>query len=170
MPATADSPVLQSLQGPLRAIGRVVLPSPDALDEEGWREAVDIMERALASRPKSVRMQIRLFLRLVNLLPVLSTGRTLVKLPPSRRTSFLERLQRTPLMSLRRGLWGIRTLVFMGYYNQEEVRRDIGYGADPGGWTAWQDDGMEMKGAESEEGVQVETGRSEGAEDEGVGP
>ncbi len=147
MNGPGSEPVLSSLQAPLRAIGSVVLPSPEALDGEGWLEAEAIMERALASKPSGIKRQIRLFLRLVNFLPVLTTGRTLVKMPVERRAAFLQRLHRSPLMPLRRGLWGIRTLLFMGYYNQETVRRRIGYGADPWGWTAHFGD--ELRAAET---------------------
>jgi hypothetical protein len=136
MDGPGSESVLSSLQAPLRAIGSVVLPSPEALDEEGWAEAERIFEGALASKPTGIKRQIRLFLHMVNLLPVLSTGRTLVKLPVDRRATFLRRLHRSPLMPLRRGMWGIRTLLFMGYYNQDRVRKEIGYGADPWGWTA----------------------------------
>jgi hypothetical protein len=136
MDGSRGEPVLSSLQVSLRAIGSVVLPSEHALDEKGWTEAERIMEGALASKPPRIKRQIRLFLRLVNLLPLLSTGRTLAALPLDRRSAFLNRLQRSPLMPLRRGLWGIRTLLFMGYYNQDSIREKIGYGADPWGWTA----------------------------------
>jgi len=71
----------------------------------------------------------------VNVLPVLTTGRTLEKLSLKRRAAFLQRLQRSPLLAVRRGVWGIRTLIFMGYYTQEPVRSGIGYRADPWGWT-----------------------------------
>ena len=81
MNGPGSEPVLSSLQAPLRAIGSVVLPSPEALDKEGWLEAEAIIERALASKPSGIKRQIRLFLRLVNFLPVLTTGRTLVKMP-----------------------------------------------------------------------------------------
>jgi len=138
--------VLSSLQDPLRAIGSVVLPSSEALDEEGWIQAEAIIEGALASKPQGIKRQIRLFLRLVNILPVLSTGRTLVGLPLDRRAAFLRRLHRSPLMPLRRGLWGIRTLLFMGYYNQDRVRQEIGYGAVPWGWTAHYGKGLEEAG------------------------
>ena len=142
--------VLSSLQDPLRAIGSVVLPSPDALDDAGWAKAEAIIEHALASRPPGVKRQIRLFLRLVNFLPVLSTGRTLVKLPLDRRATFLQRLHRSSLMPFRRGLWGIRTLLFMGYYNQDRVRQEIGYGAVPWGWTAHYGD--DLREAEESDG------------------
>jgi hypothetical protein len=136
MDGSGSESALSSLREPLRAIGSVVLPSPDALDEEGWREAESIIEGALANKPGSMKLQLRLFLRAVNLLPVMTTGKTLVALPLEQRASFLERLHRSPLMPLRRGLWGVRTLLFMGYYNQDRIRRDIGYAADPRGWGA----------------------------------
>ena len=129
-------PTLSSVRKPLRAIGSVVLPTPDALDERGWRHAEAIMEHALAPRPASVKRQLRLFLRLVNLLPLLSTGRTLGGLPLGRRRVFLRGLERSKLGLIRRGLWGVRTLIFMGYYTQDAVREKIGYRARPGGWKA----------------------------------
>jgi hypothetical protein len=119
------------------------------LDEEGWREAEATIEKALIPRPAGVKKQIRLFLRLVNLLPVMSTGRTLMGLSPTRRSAFLARMQRSRVMPLRRGLWGIRTLLFMGYYNQAPVRRGIGYGADTRGWAAHFGERVETKGPET---------------------
>jgi hypothetical protein len=130
----APTSVLGPVRRPFRALGNVVLPRPDALSEEGWERAEAVIESALAQRPAGVKRQIRLFLRVVNLLPVATTGRTLVGLPPDGRAKFLERLERSRFMLLRRGLWGVRTLAFMGYYTQEPVRQAIGYRASPEGW------------------------------------
>ncbi|MBT8396272.1 MAG: hypothetical protein HKO65_17230 [Gemmatimonadetes bacterium] len=136
MPGLGSGPVLSSLREPLRAVGSVVLPSPDALDEEGWAEAERIIERALAPKPAGVRLQLRLFLRVLNALPLVTTGRTFAALPLDRRAAFLQRLHSSPVLPLRRGLWGVRTLLFMGYYNQPRIREAIGYSASPWGWTA----------------------------------
>ena len=92
--------VLDSYSNTLRAIGSVVLPYPEALDDEGWAEAERIIEGALAPKPPGIKRQIRLFLRVANILPVFSTGRPLVKLPLKRRSAFLEKLQRSRLMPL----------------------------------------------------------------------
>jgi hypothetical protein len=136
MAAPESRPVFAGLSGPLRAAGAVVLPTREALDEEGWQRALSIIEHALATRPAGVRRQIRLFLLLINLLPFLTTGRTFQRLSPERRANFLERLQRSRLVPIRRGIWGVRTLLFMGYYLQDPVRERIGYRARPGGWLA----------------------------------
>jgi len=165
MDGPGSDSVLSSLQDPLRAIGSVVLPSPESLDEEGWIQALGIIEGALASRPPGVKRQVRLFLRMVNLLPVLSTGRTFVNLEQDRRAAFLRRLHRSPLMPLRKGLWGIRTLLFMGYYNQDHVRREIGYGAEPWGWTAQVGD--ELLETEESDGGSARTGKPSPKGEEG---
>jgi hypothetical protein len=136
MMGTDVDPILSSHRPTLRAMAEVILPGPEALDEAGWRRTEAIMEGALGPRPSSVKRQLQLFLRLLNLFPLVTTGRTLRGLPPERRTAFLESLQRSRLAPLRRGLWGVRTLLFMGYYNQDSVRQEIGYRAHPRGWAA----------------------------------
>lgn len=136
MATVGPAPVLPPFRGILRAIGSVVLPQPEALDAEGWREAEAIIESALAPRPAGVKRQLRLFLRLLNLMPLPSTGRTFERLSMEKRAAFLARLQRSRVQPLRRGLWGVRTLLFLGYYTQEPVRARIGYRADPRGWDA----------------------------------
>ena len=136
MATAGPAPVLPPFRGILRAIGSVVLPQPEALDAEGWREAEAIIESALAPRPAGVKRQLRLFLRLLNLMPLPSTGRTFERLSMEKRAAFLARLQRSRVQPLRRGLWGVRTLLFLGYYVQDPVREGIGYGADLRGWDA----------------------------------
>ncbi len=57
-------------------------------------------------------------------------------LDTARRAQILDRMQRSRTLLLRRGFWGLRTLVFLGYYGRPEIRRSIGYRAEPGGWAA----------------------------------
>ena len=40
------------------------------------------------------------------------------------------------ILALRRGVWGVRTLAFMGYYARPEAAREIGYRAAAAGWAA----------------------------------
>lgn len=116
-------------------MGSVILPHSRALDADGWEKAEGIIEAALAPRPPVVKRQLQLFLRLVNLMTLPSTGCTFEKLPLERRASVLEGLERSRLKPLRRGLWGVRTLLFMGYYTQDTIRERIGYQASAEGWS-----------------------------------
>lgn len=112
----------------------VMVPEARELDADGWRRAEAIVEDALAARPPGVRRQLALFVRVAHWLPVLRWGRPLTRLSPDRRLRYLRWLARAPVLAIRRGAWGVRTLAFMAYYGQEEVRTEIGYRAHPRGW------------------------------------
>jgi hypothetical protein len=77
-----------------------------------------------------------LLIRLIDLLPMLVTGHRFRALDAGARERWLARLQDAPMLLVRRGVWGIRTLVFMGYYARPSGAAAIGYRADPRGWDA----------------------------------
>ncbi len=119
-----------------RALGTTIVPEAQHLSAADWLEVEQIVERGLASRPPSIRRQLRLFVRILDLLPLFRFGRRFRGLDPERRTRFLLAIQDAPLLLLRRGFWGIRTLVYMGYYGRAGARNEIGYRAEPRGWEA----------------------------------
>jgi len=123
-------------QATFRAVATTVVPEAGTLDAEGWLAVEAIIERTLADRPAKIRRQLRLFLRTIDLLPVARTGRRFRALGPERRREVLERLERSRLLLVRRGFWGLRTLVFMGYYARPEAAAAIGYDASALGWEA----------------------------------
>lgn len=120
------------------AIATAVVPAIGKLDRPEWHQLTTIIEAALQQRPPGVRRQIALFLRVLNLLSVLRYGRALHRIALPERTRFLERIEGSGALLLRRGFWGVRTLVFMGYYARPEARQDIGYRAHARGWQARQ--------------------------------
>ncbi len=128
--------VLAPVRGIFRALTATCVPEASALDERGWIAAEAIVEQALAERPPQVRRQLGVLIRLLEVLPALRWGRRFTRLDAATRLGFLEALQRSPLLLLRRGVWGIRTLAFMGYYARPEAAGTIGYRADARGWEA----------------------------------
>jgi hypothetical protein len=129
-------PVLSSVRAPFRALAAAFVPEAEELDEAGWMEVEAIVERALAGRSNAIRLQVRALVRLLDILSVLRNGHVLSGVSADRRRSFVERLQDSRFLPLRRGVWGIRTLSFMGYYGRPAVHETIGYLAHPGGWEA----------------------------------
>ncbi|HEY6109556.1 MAG TPA: hypothetical protein VIV56_11720 [Gemmatimonadales bacterium] len=128
--------MLTSVRPVLRAIGVTVVPEATRLDEAGWAAIEGTVAAALASRPAALQRQFLLFLRVLEWLPLVRFGRRFTRLDPARRTRVLKSLQDAPLLLVRRGMWGLRTLLLMGYYGRPEARDEIGYRADPRGWTA----------------------------------
>jgi len=117
-----------------RAVAVTVVPEAVSLQPAEWEEVERIVERGLASRPSSIRRQLRLFVRILEILPLFRFGKTFRRLDPDRRTRFLLAIQDAPLLLLRRGFWGVRTLIYMGYYSRPAARDEIGYRATTAGW------------------------------------
>jgi hypothetical protein len=129
-----SQPVLAPVRPLFRVLAATFVPEAAALDERGWTEAEAIVERFLATRPARVRRQVPLLIRLVDLLAVIRHARRLPSLDDGDRLRLLESLQDAPFLLLRRGIWGVRTLAFMGFYGRPEAAAAIGYRADARGW------------------------------------
>lgn len=127
--------LLAPVRRPFRVIAATIVPEAAELDESGWRELESIVCGALATRPRAVLRQLMLFIRVANWLSVIPYLRPLTRLGPAARRAHLARLESAPFLLIRRGCWGLRTLVFMGYYGQDRVSEALGYRASPEGWS-----------------------------------
>jgi hypothetical protein len=119
-----------------RSIAEAVIPEATNLSDEEWAEVQAIIDRALAQRSPRTRRQVRLFLGILDILAWLRRGRRLHRMPLDARTRFLRSIENSPILLIRRGFWGVRTLVLMGYYARPKAAAEIGYRADPRGWEA----------------------------------
>lgn len=119
-----------------RAIVTVVVPEAAAFTEGEWTAAAAIIARAVAARPPAIRRQLGIFVRALDLVSLVRYGRTFRRLGREQRIDLLEWLGASPLLALRRGVWGVRTLAFMGYYARPEAAQAIGYRASAAGWAA----------------------------------
>jgi gluconate 2-dehydrogenase subunit 3-like protein len=122
--------------GIFRAIVTTVVPESAELDSQGWRDLDLVVAVLLHDRPENLQAQLRLFLRLIQWLPVLRYGQPFTSLNEAARTRVLSYLQNHPIEKVRVGFWGLRTLVLAGYYALPEAARSIGYAASPLGWEA----------------------------------
>ena len=120
----------------LRAVATTVVPESSSLDEHAWTEVEGVIEEALAKRPNRVKRQLLVFFRLLQVLPIARFAKPLTRLDARQRVAFLESIERSRILLIRRGFWGVRTLIFMGYYTREDVDAAIGYRAHRDGWAA----------------------------------
>ncbi len=111
----------------LCAVARRVVPEVAEMDADGRARFEVIVDHALGLRSAAVRRQIAVFLGVVRIAPVVRWGRTFERLSPERQDAWLRVLQDGPVTLLKQGFWGLKALVFMGYYGQEEVASTIGY-------------------------------------------
>jgi len=119
-----------------RAVLNAVVPEGVALDDDEWREAQAIIGRALTTRSLTVRRQIALFMLMLDAMSAVRNRRRFTALPAADAAQLLEALSKSKLLLLRRGVWGVRTLAFMGYYARASAAQAIGYHATAAGWAA----------------------------------
>lgn len=130
------APVLPPIRATFRAVAATVVPETVALDDSGWATMEAIVERALAVRPEKVRRQLVLLVRMLEVLPILTERGRFSRLGPEPRHRVLKRLELARWLLIRRGIWGLRTLVLLGYYAQPDIQARLGYRAHRDGWSA----------------------------------
>jgi hypothetical protein len=130
------SDLLAPVRPAFRALALTFVPETAASSEEDWVALEGVVTRALATRPAALQRQVVLFIRILDTLALLRHGRRLASLDPERRSRLLERISRSRLLLFRRGVWGLRTMVMMGWYGRPDVQRALGYRATAAGWAA----------------------------------
>lgn len=111
----------------LLSIASRIVPEIETLDEKGVDEFLEIIDRTLLTRPPYMLRQFSIFLTILRWSSVFRHFKPLDKLNPDDQTRQLHRFQNSSIGLIRLGLWGLKTLVFMGYYGQPEVAGRIHY-------------------------------------------
>lgn len=127
---------LSSVRHIFRAVATAVVPETTSLDARAWIELETVVSQAMARRSSGQQRQLVVFLRLLQTIPISRFGRPFTALSARQRVTFLESIERSRLLLVRRGFWAVRTLVFMGYYTRDDVAESIGYHRDAVGWIA----------------------------------
>jgi hypothetical protein len=104
-----------------------IVPETAAATPEVRRRLVAVVDDVLQRQSSSQQFQFKLLLLVLRWMTVPFTLHRLESLPPSWQDFLLRRLEGAPLTILRVGIWGLKTLVFMGYYGQEAVTARIHY-------------------------------------------
>jgi hypothetical protein len=111
----------------LLAAARRIVPEVAALDDRELGHFTVIIGRALGDRPEEVRNKFGTFLGVLRWAPVARYGAPFDRLAPRRQDAVLRWFEDAPIGLLRQGMWGLKSMVFMGYYGRSEVWDEIGY-------------------------------------------
>ena len=119
-----------------RAFAQCFIPETARATEPEWRDLEGVVRNALAARPPKIRRQIAFFVRLIDLAARARHRQRFAALDHPRARALLEGFAASRVLLLRRGVWGLRTLVMMGWYTNPSVIEALGYRASPAGWEA----------------------------------
>lgn len=128
--------ILLPVRATFRAVAVTVVPEASSLGPDAWAEMERVVEQSLAARPASMQRQLITFLRVIEYMPLLRYLRRFTSLSPERRLIVLTGLQNSGRLLFRRGFWGLRTLIYLGYYTRDDVQGALGYRAHRNGWSA----------------------------------
>jgi len=108
-------------------VAETITPEVAALDPDGRARMAAIIDTALLDRDQTTRSQFGTFLGVIRMAPLIRYGRMFDRLGADQRAAVLRWFENCPVSLLRKGFWGLKVLVFMGYYGQEESWNSIGY-------------------------------------------
>ncbi|MFV2071227.1 MAG: hypothetical protein ACC742_01060 [Thermoanaerobaculales bacterium] len=104
-----------------------IAPDTVDLDTGGKSRFFGTIDEALQERTPAVRRQFGAFLGLLRWAPLVRFGGPFESLRPERQDAVLRWFEDCPIGLLRKGFWGLRVLVYMGYYGQTETWEAVGY-------------------------------------------
>jgi hypothetical protein len=119
-----------------RALAQCFIPETARATDSQWGALESAVATALAARPARLRRQVLLFVRLIDITARARYGTGFAGLGTTRGTALLEGLAASRVLLFRRGVWGLRTLVMMGWYTDPAVTAALGYRASAAGWEA----------------------------------
>ncbi len=111
----------------LQVLAARIVPETTDLDAAGLSRFFGIIDEALQDRPASVRRQFATFLGALRWAPLARYGSPFEKLRVDRQDAVLRWFEGCPVSLLRIGVWGLKSMVFMGYYGQPETNELVGY-------------------------------------------
>lgn len=92
-----------------------------------WNMSFLILEDFLAEQPFFVRIKLALFLKLIDGLSFLKTGKIFFRLSSDKQAGLLCFFFDSSIPLLRKGFWGLNTLAKMAVFGQPSVYGKIGY-------------------------------------------
>jgi hypothetical protein len=131
------TPLFSAARRPeLHALAIAFVPAIATATAAEWSALEAAIEHAVSTRHPALRRQLALLLRAIAWLARLRYGRVLERLSPAELDRLLTSLSISRIALLRRGIWGLRTLIMLGWYTQPGVAASLGYRASAEGWGA----------------------------------
>ena len=127
-----DSPERQPVLGSgqqrfLLCLAARVVPESAGAPPQVTEPLLAAVDEELRPRSRLQQLEFKLLLFAIRWMTVPFTLHRFERLPGERQDRWLGFLENAPLTLLRVGIWGLKTLVFLGYYTQDGVQQRIVY-------------------------------------------
>jgi len=112
----------------LDALSETIIPPGGVIPfSAGEMNVSNKIEMLCNNLHKEARQGFKLMLNIINLLPLLTHGKTFLKMNFEARKRFLEGIENSGFLTLRNIMIAIKGFICLVYYNSPEVQKIIGY-------------------------------------------
>lgn len=108
-------------------VAKRLVPDIGQLPRERQLDVIRVVDGALSEREPALQVQFGAFLKILNLAPFPRHFKTLKGLPPAIQDKWLRKFENSSIQKFRTGFWGLRTLIFMGYYGDPARAKEFNY-------------------------------------------
>ena len=111
----------------LLAVTRRIAPPVADLPESEQAKIIQTVDETLGKRDGKIQKQFNLFLKVLRLSTIIPYGKSMDRLSDERMDQKLRRFQDHPIEKMRLGFWGMKTMVYMGFYGDPERYASFSY-------------------------------------------
>jgi hypothetical protein len=111
----------------LLVLAKRIVPDIATLPETEQLEVVCRIDDALWGREPALRMQFLAFLKILKLSFLPRHLKTFDRIKPAQQDDLIRKFEDHSIGKLRSGIWGVRTLIFMGYYGNPGRAKQFHY-------------------------------------------
>ncbi len=111
----------------LLVLAKRIVPDIATLPEEEQMGVIGRIDDALASREPALRLQFLAFLKILKLSSLPRHFKTFDRIKPEQQDVMIKKFEDHAISKLRSGIWGVRTLIFMGYYGNPDRASQFHY-------------------------------------------
>lgn len=109
------------------AIQNCLVPRSARFRPEQKEQSIELINQILSDKPGLIHFKIAVFLRLIDVVSLISGFKSFRHLAPSHQTQVMKFFFDSKIAIFRKGFWGLSTLAKMGVYGQPSVYNEIGY-------------------------------------------
>ena len=113
------------------ALQQALIPRSSSFTLSQRHDARALVNSLMAQQPSDAKRKLKVFLLIIDAYSLLRFGRSFRQLTGDSQQKVLRSFFDSPISLIRKGFWGLNTIVRLSVYGQESLHKDLGYTLKP---------------------------------------
>ena len=110
-----------------QALQHCLIPRSQKFNDVQKQDSIKLVNDFVGKMPAATQRKLSLFFKVINLISVATGSHLFQNLSSEKRTKVMHLFFDSPVGLLRKGFWGVSTLVKLSVFGQPSLYTDIGY-------------------------------------------